>query len=499
MTEATTTTGSMTIGIDLGDRFSLKHKYAVPFTQHAARTGWAPTLGLLFLTATVAVAQTNYQWIQVQSGGGQPIYGIAAAPTTPATVLSARTHALNRSIDAGASWSRPNYNWRPTDGEMAFDPVNPDVVYAACWHGLIKSTDRGANWFDLPRIHAGATTAVVIDPSNTSVVYAGVRSGWGVYKSTNGGSTWTNPLRSHDVQALAINPANPQILFAGTKDYSNQGGGVLRSVDGGQTWTLVWPNAQINAVAVDPVNPQVVYAGASAGGVFKSTDGGFIWTLSGALPNSPVSVVIVDPTATSRVYAATAGSGVYLSTNSGATWTSIYAASLDPNCLCMALHSSSRALFVGTYSGSVYVGVPLTFPSSATPFGLGCGSPALTLSPVVNARPIINTTARASLTNIPSVYAVVMLGWSNTSVGPFPLPLSLAPWGMLGCDMLQSADASHLLTPTGAGTATYSERLPNWVGLIGLHIYLQGWAHAPGANPANVIVSNGVEWVIGNT
>jgi hypothetical protein len=113
--------------------------------------------------------------------------------------------------------------------------------------------------------------------------------------------------------------------------------------------------------------------------------------------------------------------------------------------------------------------------------------------------PIINTTARASLTNIPSSLAFVWLGSSRTAAGSFSLPFPLNGYGMPGCYLLQSMNlATHPVQFTGPGTATYSLPLPNSVGLIGLHIYLQGWAIAPGANAAGLTVSNGVEWVIGN-
>lgn len=136
---------------------------------------------------------------------------------------------------------------------------------------------------------------------------------------------------------------------------------------------------------------------------------------------------------------------------------------------------------------------------TAATFGTGCGSPALVLSPIANARPVINTTAQAALTNIPSSLAFVAVGWSDSAFGPVPLPMSLAPNGMPGCDLLQSAEAAGISTAsTGPATATFSGRLPNWSGLIGLRLYLQGWAVAPGVNPANVIVSNGLEWVIGS-
>jgi hypothetical protein len=139
-------------------------------------------------------------------------------------------------------------------------------------------------------------------------------------------------------------------------------------------------------------------------------------------------------------------------------------------------------------------------PSTAAIFGTGCGSPALAISPVATARPVINATAQASLTNIPSSLAFVALGWSRTMVGPFALPFPLAGYGMPGCYMLHSAEAAaQPVKFTGPTNATYSLPIPNWSVLIGLHLYLQGWAAAPGTNPGDTVVSNGLEWVVGNT
>jgi len=138
--------------------------------------------------------------------------------------------------------------------------------------------------------------------------------------------------------------------------------------------------------------------------------------------------------------------------------------------------------------------------ATASGFGSGCGSPALALSPIANARPVIGTTAQVSLTNIPAALAFVSAGWSNSMAGSLTLPFSLLPYGMPGCDLLQSAEAIALpVTSTGPGAATFSLPLPNIPGLASLQLYLQGWANAPGVNPANLIVSNGVEWVIGST
>jgi hypothetical protein len=71
---------------------------------------------------------------------------------------------------------------------------------------------------------------------------------------------------------------------------------------------------------------------------------------------------------------------------------------------------------------------------------------------------------------------------------------------MPGCDLLQSADAiAQPVSFTGPGTATYSAVVPNATVLIGQHVCLQGLAVAPGANAAGLIVSNGIEWVVGDS
>ena len=131
-------------------------------------------------------------------------------------------------------------------------------------------------------------------------------------------------------------------------------------------------------------------------------------------------------------------------------------------------------------------------------FGAGCGSPVFDLAG--SSPPVIGTTAQAVLSNAPTPFAFLAIGWSNTFRGSAPLPLPLAGIGMPGCELLQSAEVLGLAaTPTGTGTATYDWPLPNLGSLIGLQAYLQGWALAPGQNAAGLIVSNGLEWRIGNS
>lgn len=136
--------------------------------------------------------------------------------------------------------------------------------------------------------------------------------------------------------------------------------------------------------------------------------------------------------------------------------------------------------------------------ASATPFGQGCGTPPLMLSPNSGAPPAINSTSQVMVTDMPGGLAFVALGWSRTHFGSYSLPVTLAGFGMPGCNMLQSSDVpAQPITIDGLGIGHYSLAVPNWSGIIGVSLSLQAWAPAPSANQAGVIVSNGVDWVIG--
>ena len=145
----------------------------------------------------------------------------------------------------------------------------------------------GTEWISLgPTNGAGRMTAVAPHPGLAGTVYAGAAGG-GVWKTTDGGSTWT-PLTEalHDlsVGALALAPSNPSVLYVGTGegDYASAeipGIGLVKSTDGGASWIL--PDrvlaTHFHRIRVHPTNPDELVVGTNAG-AFRSTDGGAAWT-----------------------------------------------------------------------------------------------------------------------------------------------------------------------------------------------------------------------------
>jgi len=144
-------------------------------------------------------------------------------------------------------------------------------------------------------------------------------------------------------------------------------------------------------------------------------------------------------------------------------------------------------------------GIPGFLPGIVS-FGTGCGLPPLTLAPTPGSLPRIGTSQLSDIGNVPAVLAFMGIGLSSSNLGPLPLPLPLDGFGMTGCTLWQSSDVQSVApcSSTGPTTARNSVPIPNLTSMVGLPFFLQACAPAPGANPAELIVSNALRLVIRN-
>jgi hypothetical protein len=139
--------------------------------------------------------------------------------------------------------------------------------------------------------------------------------------------------------------------------------------------------------------------------------------------------------------------------------------------------------------------------AAAVAYGSGCGVPNLQLSADTQALPVVGQVAGLLATGAPQGVALLAIGVSRSVYSGFPLPLPLDTLGMPGCQILQSTDVeSALFMSQSAATAAACQiAIPNVPAFVGVHLYLQAWTGAPGVNAAGFIVSNGLDWKIGNT
>jgi photosystem II stability/assembly factor-like uncharacterized protein len=153
----------------------------------------------------------------------------------------------------------------------------------------------GLKWRLIGPFRGGRTIAVAGFPGNSTTFYSGYVDG-GVWKTTDAGIVWNPIFDSQSVAsigALAVAPSDPKVIYAGTGESDirsnlSSGDGVYKSTDGGQTWSNIGlrDTRQISRIVVDPQNPNIVYVGALGHaytpnddrGVFKSVDGGANWT-----------------------------------------------------------------------------------------------------------------------------------------------------------------------------------------------------------------------------
>lgn len=281
--------------------------------------------------------------------------------------------ALAAQKRAAADWTQlgpTNVGGRITD--VTADPSNTNVIYiGAASGGVWKTTDGGGNWspvFD----EAGSPSigAVAIDPTDSDVVYVGTGEanpgggsvaygGDGVWKTTDGGSTWENVglTDSRYIGRIVVDPDDPSRVFVaatGNLFSKNSERGVYRSVDAGSTWTqvlFVSDSTGCVDLAIDPDNPDRVFAtmwerirlpetriyGGPTSGLWRTEDGGDTWSeLTTGLPSGSQGRigVAIAPSSTSTVYAIYADAtgyfnGLYRSTNNGDTWSARTASGLS--------------------------------------------------------------------------------------------------------------------------------------------------------------------------
>ncbi|OFW06559.1 MAG: hypothetical protein A3H96_12895 [Acidobacteria bacterium RIFCSPLOWO2_02_FULL_67_36] len=203
-----------------------------------------------------------------------------------------------------------------------------------------------------PAATSGRLHDIQIDPSNPAVLYVAAATG-GIWKSANKGVTWKPVFENqpdNTFGALAIFERDPKIVWAGTGEQNNRqssswGGGVYRSTDGGDTWTHLGlhDTRAIGRVVLHPTDPAIAYVaavgnlwtGSDERGVFKTTDAGRTWARVLFVDRfTGATDIVMDPRDPAVLYAATyqrlrkafgfngggPGSAIHKSTDGGATW-----------------------------------------------------------------------------------------------------------------------------------------------------------------------------------
>ena len=296
------------------------------------------------------------------------IGAVAVAPSNPDVVYVGTGEAdmrdsigfgdgMYKSTDAGKTWKHIGLESTRQIGKVIVHPRDPNIVYvAALGHaygphpdrGVYRSRDGGATWQKV--LYKGDGIGAIdlaFDPANPQTIYAALwavrRPPWfiyapangpgsGLFKSTDGGSTWNQlanglPTNGLGRMGIAVAPTNPRRIYvvADAKE-----GGLFRSDDAGATWTKVSADPRIwgrgwyfTKVTVDPKNPDIVYVPNT--GVYKSVDGGKTWgaPIKASPGGDDYHQLWISPDDPARI-ALAGDQGTIVSVDRGDTWSSWY-------------------------------------------------------------------------------------------------------------------------------------------------------------------------------
>lgn len=258
-----------------------------------------------------------------------------------------------KSTDAGRTWTHVGFSDKQNISKIRIHPTDPDIVWVAAFgfhggpneeRGVFKTTDGGRTWRKvLYRDDRTGAVDLSVDPNNPNVIYAALWEafrmeytmssggpGSGLFKSTDGGETWTEITRRPGMPAgvigrigVAVSGADPNRVYALVE---NEKGGLFSSNDAGATWTLVNADRRIRQrafyythITADPRNRDVVYALNTA--LFRSDDGGKTLTNVGGGTHGDHHDLWIDPDNPRHLVSGNDGGGAVSMAGGSGSWT----------------------------------------------------------------------------------------------------------------------------------------------------------------------------------
>jgi photosystem II stability/assembly factor-like uncharacterized protein len=293
-------------------------------------------LFLLCFTPGLASSQNSspYQWRSIGPFGGDA-RAFADSAAEPGHVYLGGTNSwVFDSRDGGATWTRLGKVDSSDElivDSLIVDATDPATLFAGVWRvdrpegGLYVSHDAGRSWKAVPQLLGQSVRSLAQAPSDARQLVVGTLDG--VFRSRDSGNAWErisppagDPLSReiHEVESLAIDPRNPDVIYAGTWHLP------WKTKDGGKTWHNikqgVIDDSDVFSIILDPERPSTVYASACSG-IYKSENGGELFHKVQGIPSTArrTRVLMQDPQHREVVYAGTT-EGLYKTRDAGRTW-----------------------------------------------------------------------------------------------------------------------------------------------------------------------------------
>jgi len=310
---------------------------------------------LLSIVAAVATAQgaAAQKWLRLGPPGGT-VLSLAASGSE--VYLGTADGHVFVSNDRGDHWELRGRAGGRLDSvvqRLVADASDNKRVLAAVWFrglaggGVFESVDGARHW-QATSLQGEVVRALEQSPSQPNLWVAGTRNG--VFRSEDDAHSWiriTPPqdLELHDIDSLAVDPRDPQIIYVGTYHLP------WKTIDGGKTWNSIAAgmidDSDIMSLRIDAQNPQRVFSSACSG-IYRSEDGGANWVKLQGIPYSSrrTQQLAQDPGDARTLYAATTA-GLWMTVDSGETWSRVTGRETDANAVVILRAGQSSRVLAG--------------------------------------------------------------------------------------------------------------------------------------------------------
>ena len=366
------------------------------------------TLAFFMLIVPMTQAQTLdihlFKGMKIRNIGPAGMSGrvtsIDAVHSQPQIIyIGTASGGLWKSESGGVKW-KPVFDAQSVEsvGAVAIDQHNPDIIWAgtgegnprnsqSSGNGIFKSVNGGRTWSCMGLESSKTIHRIIVHPNNSDIVWAAsLGSAWGpnpergVFKTVNGGKSWSKVLFINDTTGCAdliIDPANPNKLFAAMWQYhrepwfftsGGQGSALYMSEDGGETWEALGekqglPKGKIGRIglSISQSSPKIVYAlvEAKKTALYRSIDGGFNWKKQADknIGNRPFyyADIFVDPQNENRLY--NLHSIVTISEDGGKTFAPLlpWSAGVHPDHHAFWIHPSNPNFLIDGNDGGMAI------------------------------------------------------------------------------------------------------------------------------------------------
>lgn len=302
---------------------------------------------------SVVIDPTKIVWTETNGPEGGDFIKIEVNPSNPNELLTGNSRNLYRSVNKGEEWELVETLPENHIFEIIFNPINSSIAYVSTLpNGVYRSLDGGDTWTQINEgIDNLNVQKLVIDASNPEVLYAGTHGGGKIYKTMDGGNTWSDKTGNFTIDKVtAIGLiSSEEVYVGGGGSLMGEHGRLYHTTDSGTSWKVVdvgqEEDAYVQSILVNPNDNEEILIGfadaynrliGERSFLFKTTDGGKNWHPIKIHPGLDTHIDLLTYSEKNDDTIFLASGNLHKSVDSGETWTMLLGGVFSPECMALS-------------------------------------------------------------------------------------------------------------------------------------------------------------------